>query len=219
VNFMDRTALGNTLADRLQKLHGKDAVIVCLQESSLLTCLTMAGSLRAWVYPLLYVPVYTLGGTHQLLGAFDQEGDFCPLPDSPAANAEVPPEIAAAIDDQKEAAIRSLREQKAHYGITFDEHRLDGRHVILAGDIVTSILPLVMAQQLLKNVTPRSLTAVAGNATPDAAQLLRIGAGHTEILDVLNSIILDDDRYFEHADEYTLDQKYTLTQHIAAYWQ
>jgi predicted phosphoribosyltransferase len=216
---MDRTALGNTLADRLKKLHGKDAVIVCLQESSLLTCLTMAGSLRAWVYPLLYAPAYTSDVTHQLLGAFDQEGEFCPLPDSPAANADVPAEITAAIDGQKEAAIKSLREQKARYGITFDEHRLDGRHVILAGDIVTSILPLVMAQRLLKNVMPRSLTAVAGNATPDAAQLIRISAGHTEILDILNSIVLDDDRYFEHADEYTPDQKYTLTQHIAAYWQ
>ncbi len=219
MNFMDRTALGNTLAHRLQQLHGKDAVIVCLQESSLLTCLTMAGQLRAWVYPLLYVPVYTPDGTHQLLGAFDQEGEFCPLPDGAAAGTEVAPDITATIQDQQPAAEDTLREQKARYGITFDEHRLDGRHVILVGDIVTSILPLVMAQRLLKNVRPRTLTAVAGNATPEAAQLIRISAGHTEVLDVLNSIVFDDDHYFEHADEYTPDQKYTLTQHIAAYWQ
>lgn len=219
MNFMDRTALGNTLAQRLGQLYGKEAVIVCLQESSLLTCLTMAGQLRAWVYPLVYVPIYTPDAAHQLLGAYDQEGDFYPLPDGPAAKAEVAPEITAAIDDQKEAAATLLREQKAKYGITFDEHRLDGRDVILAGDIVADILPLVIAQQLLKNVQPRSLTAVAGNATPATAQLLRVSAGHTEILDVLNGNVSDDDHYFEHRDEYTLDQKQTLTQHIAAYWQ
>ena len=219
MNFMDRTALGNTLAHRLQQLRGKDAVIICLQESSLLTCLTMAAQLRAWIYPLVYVPAYTSDSSHQLLGAFDQEDEFCPLPDGPADKAEVPAEIAAAIEEQKPAALDLLRDQKAKYGITFDQHRLDGRHVIIAGDIVTSILPLVMAQRLLGNVHPRTLTAVAGNATPETAQLIRISAGHVEVLDVLNSIVFDDDHYFEHTDEYTTDQKYTLTQHIAAYWQ
>src|SRR5674476_1635760 len=67
MNFMDRTALGNTLAHKLLQLRGKGAVILCLQESSLLTCLTMAKQLHAWVYPLIYAPVYTSANTHRML--------------------------------------------------------------------------------------------------------------------------------------------------------
>jgi len=219
MNFMDRTALGTTLADKIQQLRGKGAVILCLQESSLLTCLTMARQLRAWVYPLIYAPIYTPDNTHKLLGAFDQDGEFCPYPNGPEAESEVSPETAAIIHDQKSAAMDSINTQTASYGMTLDKHRMDGRDVILAGDIVTSSLPLVIAQQLLKNVIPKSLTAVAGNVTPEVAQLVRVSAGNSNILDILNGVVLDDNRYFEHADEYTPEQKHTLTQHIATYWQ
>lgn len=216
---MDRTALGTTLAERLQELRGKDAVIVCLQESSLLTCLTMAANLRAWVYPLIYVPAYTPDSGHQLLGAFDQEGEFCPLPGGPADAEKIPSDIAAVIDGQQPDAAETIRQQMVAYGITFDEHRLDGRDVILVGDVITNVLPMVLAQRLLARAQPRSLTAVAGNTTPEVAQLLRVSAAQTEILDILNGITFDDDHYFEHTDGYTPEQKHTVTQHIAAYWQ
>jgi len=85
MNFVDRIALGGKLAQRVKSLNGKDAVILCLQESSLLTCLTMARQLHAWVYPLIYAPVYTSDHARQLLGAYGQEGAFFPLPDGPAA--------------------------------------------------------------------------------------------------------------------------------------
>ena len=219
MNFMDRTALGNTLAHKLLQLRGKGAVILCLQESSLLTCLTMAKQLHAWVYPLIYAPVYTSANTHRLLGAFDQDGEFCPYPHGPEVESDVSSETAAIIQDQKSAAMESINAQTSSYGMVLDKHRMDGRDVILAGDIVTSPLPLVVAQQLLKSVMPKSLTAVAGNVTPEVAQLVRISAIKTDILDILSGVVFDDNHYFEHADTYTSEQKHTLTQNIASYWQ
>jgi len=218
MNFIDRMALGNTLADRLQKLRGKGAVILCLQESSLLTCLTIARRLHAWVYPLIFVPVYS-PDTLRPLGAFDQDGAFCPYPDASEAKTEISPEMAAIIQKQKPVAMETINSRTASYGITLDKHLMDGRDVILAGDIITSPLPLVVAQQLIKDLSPKSLSAVAGNVTPEVAQLVRISAIKTDILDILSGIVFEDNHYFEHADSYTPEQKHTLTQHIASYWQ
>jgi predicted phosphoribosyltransferase len=219
MNFIDRTALGGKLAQRVQQFHGKDAVIICLQESSLLTCLTIAKQLRAWVYPLIYAPVYAPGYAHELLGAYGQDGEFFPLPDGPAGGSEIPAKIKKIIKKQEVDAMKSIQEQVAGYGMVLDKHQMDGRDVIIAGDVVISTLPLLGAQQLLKDVSPKSLTAVVGNATPDAAELVRISAGKTEILDILTGVFHDEGHYFEHSDKYTPEQKHTITQHIAAYWQ
>ena len=217
---MDRTTLGNTLALRIDQLRGKNAVILCLREESLMTCLTMASQLHAWIYPLVYVPAYTHDDhSRRLLGAFDQDGEFCALPDGPLAESETPSEVAALIQKQRPSALRTLHEKMASYDLTFDKHRLDGRHIILAADVITDILPLVVAQRFLRGVTPKSLTAVAGNATPEVAQMLRMSATHSEVLDILSGIVSDEGHYFEHADAYTPKQKHALTQHIATYWQ
>lgn len=221
MNFIDRQTLGESLAGTLQDLRDKDAIIVCMKESSLLTCLTIASQIRAWVYPLIYVPVHRPGHTHDLLGAFDQDGKFCPLPDT--ATAKTAPitdkEMEKVIKKHRPAALKTIKQQTEAYGLTLDKKQLDGRDVILAADIITSALPLVLAQRLLLDVTPKSVTAAAGNVTPDAAQLIRINADKVHVLDVMSGVFYDDNRYFEHADTYTLEQKHTLTKHIAAYWQ
>jgi len=223
MNFTDRTSLGDMLARRIQQLRGKDAVILCLRESSLLTCLTMASQLRAWVYPLIYAPVYTPDDAHKLLGAFDQDGEFCPLPelteDNPLAKSEVPSEVAKIVNKQRPAALKSMRTQAAAYGVLLDKHRLDGRQVILAADVLTDPLPILVAQKFLEDVRPKGLTAVAGNATTETANLLRLSAAQTDILDILSGVLPNDSSYFEQADTYTTKQKHTLTRHIAAYWQ
>lgn len=218
---MDRTNLGDMLAQRLTHLHGRDAVIVCLQENSLLTCLTMATELHAWVFPLVYAPVYTPDHAHQLIGAFDQDGTFCAL-DQPPADANADGSVGTTTEPtkvQQKEAMKAVQKQIASYHIALDRHLLDGRDVVLAADVLTSPLPLIVAQHLLKDIYPRSLTAVVGNATPSVAQLLRISAGKTEILDILSGVAFDHDHYFEHPDGYTEGQKRTLTEHIAAYWR
>lgn len=223
MNFIDRTSLGDTLAQRLQQFHGKDAVVLCLQESSLLTCITIASQIRAWLYPLIYEPVYTDGHARRLLGAFDQEGKFCAAPEEPksiiAAKDTKAKDDEDFIQEKRKDALKSIKQRVESFGIALDKHQLDGRDVILAADVVTNPLPLLVAQQFLKNVSPRSLTAVVGNVTPDVAQLVRISANTTEILDIMSGVTHDDYHYFEHEDTYTDEQKHTLTQHIAAYWQ
>ena len=217
MNFVDRSALGNTLAHRLRQFRGKDAVILCLQESSLMTCLTMARQLRAWVYPLIYVPVYTPDVGHKLLGSFDQDGDFCPC--SADADSEDTPETAKIIKAQRSSAMKQVKKQMASFGMNLDKQAMNGRDVILAADVITSTLPLIVTQHFLKNVAPKSLTAVVGNVTPEVARQVRISADKTDILDILSGIILDDHHYFEHEDTYTEEQKHTILQHIATYWQ
>jgi len=216
---VSRITLGDVLAHRVQSLRGKDAVIVCLQESSLLTCLTMARRLRAWVYPLIYEPVYTPDAAHRLLGAYDQDGDFCPNPGSPTSEAEPETDAHEISEKQRTKALKSVRDRVAAYGMELNKHQLDGRHAILAADVLTSPLPIVVAQRFLADVSPRSLTAVVGNATAQAAQLVRLSAAQTEILDVLSGIAFDDNHYFEQPDAYSVAEKHTLTQHIATYWQ
>lgn len=218
--FNDRIALGTTLARGLQDFRGKDAVILCLKESSLLTCLTMAKELRAWVYPLVFMPIYSKDNPRLTLGAVDENGKSYLNPEIGINELEqLPTAFKSAVEDQKQEALAAIKQQLASYGMEFDIHHLDGRDVIIAGDIVTSPLPLVVAWQLLDTIVPKSLTIVVGNATPAVADLVRISGDKTTVLDVLSGVVSDDDHYFQHPDSYSLEEKRKLTQHIATYWQ
>lgn len=218
--FNDRVALGKTLAGNLQHFKGEDAVILCLKESSLLTCLAMAMNLRAWVYPLLSVPVYSQDLAHELYGAFGEDGEFCFNPERYDTSVDqLPPDQYAAIDNQKYAAAHTIQEQAIKYEMMFNKHCMDGRDVIVAGDVVTEGLPLALASQLLSTLKPKSISVAIGNTSPSTAQLTQLIAEKPLVLDVISGIVFDDEHYFEHADSYTPDQKHTLTQHITTYWQ
>lgn len=219
MNFTDRTSLGNTLALKVQRFHGKGAVVVCLQESSLLTCIALASQLRAWVYPLLYAPVKAPGQNHTFLGAFDQEGNFCRVPETYKGGIKESLETEAYIFEQRPAAMKSIASQLKEYDMKLDKNHLNGRDVILAGDILTSPLPLVVAEKFLKHVSPKSISAVFGNVAPDVAELARLSASETEILDVLSGIVFDDNHYFEHSDSYTIKEKKAVAKNISAYWK
>lgn len=218
MNFTSRISLGHTLAQKLERFHGAGAVILCLQESSLLTCLVMAKELRAWVFPLVYATVTMPAGVHQVLGAITQDGEFCAEPDSPAAQAHVPADVARAIKSQRPAALKSIRAQIKSYDLTLNKHVLDGRDVILAADVVTTAVPLIVANQFLRGVSPKSLTVAVGNAAPQAAQYLRLSAMQADILDILSGVVFDENHYFELADTYSPHDKRLITKHIAAFW-
>lgn len=218
--FSDRITLGNTLANELERFRGKDAVIICLKETSLLTCLAMARWLRAWVYPLIFAPIYSNNDQHTAIGALSQDGEFCLNPDIPEDERESMSTVATdLVEQQKQTAMEAMHRTITNYGVALDKHRMDGRDVIIAGDIITSLLAPTMAQQLLESVTPSSITAVAGNVTPAVAELLRRIAIDTATLDVVTGIIENDDQYFEYPDTYTTEQKYKLVHHISTYWQ
>lgn len=218
--FNDRITLGKKLSLGLQDLKGRDAVILCLKDDSLLTCLTMARDLRAWIYPLVFVPVYSQDIARVLLGAVDEVGTFYAYAGaSEAEQQELTPEALGAIEEQKHEAAQTASKQLTAYGMKLDKQQMGGRDVIIVGDVITNTLPLTVAQQFLATVSPKSLTIAAGNASPEVADLIRVSADRTIVLDVLSGTVSDDNRYFRHVDSYTPEEKQTLTRNIATYWQ
>lgn len=218
--FNDRTALGKSLAANLQQYRGKDAVVLCLKDRSLLTSVTVAADLRAWVYPLLSVPVYSQDVTPRLYGAYDQDGTFCINPDGDERRMDdFSPEIRSFVESQRTAALYQITDQAAKYEMTFSKEVMQGRDVIIVGDVIGSSMPLALAAQLLSSIRPKSISVAIGDATPKAAAAARLLTEQPIIMDILSGIVLDDDHYFEHDDAYDDEQKYALTQHIAAYWQ
>ncbi|CAN5339192.1 hypothetical protein BH09PAT4_BH09PAT4_07560 [soil metagenome] len=214
--FVDRVTLGKTLAQGLQDLRGKEAVILCLKESSLLTCLSMAMQLRAWVFPLLYVPLYAQDNERTVLGVVSADGEFT------ASNQNITRQAAASSPDlerQKQTALEVLRQKLSGYGMKLDNHSMDGRDVVLAADVLSDPQPLIVGRQLLDAINPKSITVVAGNVTPLVADQIRVSASKTTVLDVLSGVVSDDDRYFQQPDAYSLQEQYKLAQHIATYWQ
>lgn len=214
MQFIDRVSLGKSLAGQLLEYRGKDAVIICLKESSLLTCLTMAMELRAWVYPLLSERIYSNTATAELLGAVDEDAAFHNLPDR-AQTAET----IAMVEDKRLPAARLVKERLDAYSMPLNEHTLDGRDVIIAGDIVLSTLELSIATQLAAACPVKSISIAIGNATAEVADTARIHANKTVLLDILSGVTFDDEQYFERPDSYTLDERRTITQNIATYWQ
>lgn len=218
--FNDRTALGKKLAGALQQYRGKDAVVLCLKDRSLLTSVMVAADLRAWVYPLLSVPVYSQDLTRQLYGAYDQDGEFCINPEAIEQRLEeFSPDTRAYIESQRTNAIYQITDQAAKFEMTFSKEVMQGRDVIIVGDIINSTMPFALARQLLSSIRPRSISVALGGTTPQGAAAARLLAEEPVILDVISGVLLDDEHYFEHPDAYDLEQKYALTQHIAAYWR
>lgn len=216
--FDDRVALGKTLSEELKSLRGKDAVILCIKESSLLTCLTIAQELRAWIYPLAYAPVFSEGNPHQPIGAFDQLGNFCINPE--AFDTETIPEsVMEEAQKQKDAAMKSNNEFLQSYELQPEEQPLVNRHIIIAGDVITSTLPLGVALKLIAGMHPAGLALAVGSATPAVADMVRSNIGEATVLDVLSGVISQDEHYFQRPDSYTIDEKRTLARHIATYWK
>lgn len=215
--FDDRVSLGKRLANETQEFKGNDAVIVCLQESSLLTCLSMAMELHAWVYPLLYSPVYSQDLAHSLIGVHTDDGTFIANKDEYGKEFSLE-EHQITIQSNRQTAIRNIQSQIEKYEIIPDKHCMQDRDVLLVADVLTNTMPIVLVNNLLQSIRPKSLTVLAGNVTPQAAEELRRIGDDTIILDILSGMVFDPDHYFEHDDAYSLDQKYKLTHHIATYW-
>lgn len=218
--FMDRVSLGKALADDLQQYRGKDAVIMALSESSLLTCLTVAMRLRAWVYPVLFVPIYSPVANGKLLGAYDGEGNFIINPHLKIATvSSLRKAEQAEIERKKAHANSAIIARQADYEVTIDKHIMDGRDVIIMADVMTSVTSVAVAMRAISTVHPKSVSVAIGNASTEVANLVRIEADKVIIKDVLSGPIKGDDQYFQHPDAYTTQQKRTLTKHIATYWQ
>lgn len=214
MQFMDRVVLGDRLAGNIGHLQGKHAVIICLQESALLTCVTVASKIRAWVYPLLLAPVLSQDEQPHILGAYTVDDNFY---SDHAAILGISDEIWVA--QQKARAVETLSQLKAAYNMDFDPKQLANRDIVLIADTLSETLPLVVARQLITPLRPKSLTITIGNATVKVAELAQTTAETVLLLDILPINIRGTAHYFANDDTYDLKEKRTLARYIANYWQ
>lgn len=214
--YISKIDLGFKLAEKLQHLRGTESVIVSLHTKTLSTCVSMASQLRAWVYPLLTERIY-LPGDPRVLGVVNQDGNFCWNPQfSDYEKQEFISEFHGVIEDKKRQAFSLVNRQLSEYG-SLNKKALNGRNVIIAGDVVKDGVEVAAARELLKEVRTNTLVAAGGNVDIFAADSLRLLADDAYFFDIMSNLF-NEDHYFEQPDVYTEEQKKKLVTNIATYW-
>jgi predicted phosphoribosyltransferase len=214
--FPDRLTLGKRLAGGITSIRGTDAIIVCLKNSSLLTCISMAQELRAWIYQLEFETIKNPMDETKILGAVTEEGEFVLSPTiSEFELEEIQMEFADILEDRKRDAMGTLNRRGTK---SYDKHVMNGRTVILTGDIMFDSLGIAITKAILKPLTPKNIVGVAGNVTVDVSDAFHMQTAETTILDVLPHGLFDDNHYFEKMDEYSDEEKRALALNIVNYW-
>lgn len=218
--FLDRFALGGNLADSLADLKGKEAIVICLKEGALLTCVEIAARLNAWIYPLIYEKVADPDDARSYIGAITAEGEFCVNPGTGQSRIDyLQTEFMTVFENSKREAFSKVNGAVRDYGFIPDKHVMNGRDVVLVGDILTSTIELAAVSMLLKPLTPRKIHGVAGNVTIEVSDMFHLASDKISLLDILPAQIFDDDHYFEKPDPYSVPQKRQLAQNIKKFWK
>ena len=214
--YSSRIELGSMLAERHEFLHGTDSIIVSLQQKTLSVCISMATQLRAWVFPLLTERIY-LPGDPRVLGVVNQDGDFCWNPQfSVYEQQEFVAEFYGLIEDKKRQAFSLINRQLSDYG-QLNKMAMQGRNVVIVGDIVKDSVEIAATRELLKEVKSNKLFAAGGNVDVVAADQLRLLADDVYFLDVMSNLF-NEEHYFEQPDSYTEEENKKLVTNIATYW-
>jgi predicted phosphoribosyltransferase len=218
--FLDRFALGGALAATLTEAHDQGAIVICLKEGALLTCIEVAASLRAWIYPLVYETIADPDDPHSFIGAVTIDGDFCLSPNVSQMRMDyIQSEFMGVIETSKREAFSRVNRKASEYGSIPDKHVMNGRDVILLGDIMTDTLELAVVAQLLKPLSPKRIFGAAGNVTIDVSDMFHLESDKISFLDILPSHVFDDDHYFEKPDPYSIEQKRQLAQYVTKFWK
>ncbi len=217
--FNDRMSLGDKLADNLLEIRGTDAIIVSLKQSSMMVSIAMAIKLRAWVFPLFYEPLVNPLDRTKLLGALTQNGDFCLHPDiSPGEYDYIIQEFMSTIEEEKRSAMSRLNQAMSqHHGVS-DPHILNGRNVVLVGDVMMHRLELEIAKLMMKPLRPARVYGTVGNTTIEVSEAFHLSTDQSHVLDILPTTFMGEDHYFEVADAYSHEEKQLLALNIAQYW-
>lgn len=217
--FNDRMSLGDKLADNLIDIKGTDAIIVSLKQSSMMVSIAMAIKLRAWILPLFYEPLVNPLDRTKLLGALTQNGDFCLHPDITTSEYDyIVQEFMSTIEQEKRSAMSRLNKvMNQHHGVT-DPHVLNGRNVILVGDVMMHGLELKIAKHMMKPLRPARVYGMVGNTTIEVSEAFHLSTDQSHVLDILPTSFMGEDHYFEAADAYSHDEKQSLAINIAQYW-
>ena len=119
------------------------------------------------------------------------------------------------IEDRKREATSRLNSRVGPNA--YDKHCMNGRPVILMGDVLASTVEMAVADSVLTSLCPSGLYGVVGNATFSVSDRMTLETNQSTVLDVLTTM-MDDDHYFEQPDAYSVDEKRQLARNVQTYW-
>ncbi|MDO4780779.1 MAG: hypothetical protein Q4A34_00065 [Candidatus Saccharibacteria bacterium] len=214
--YVNRIELGRSLGGRLQDLKGQEAVVVALKESALTACIGLATTINAWVFPLLSRRI-TIPGDPRIMGVVDPSGAFTWSPDLEKMQRDgIELESHAVLEDAKRQAFSELNRIIDSYG-GFSKDALNGRILLLTGDIVEDRVEIAMALEYLKSVRYAALYGLGGNVDAAAADFFHLQTDRSVTLDVMTHMF-PAEHYFEQQDAYTPEEQRQLAINISQYW-
>lgn len=184
-----------------------------------MTAIALAIDIRAWILPLLYETITDPRDETQLLGAITPSGELCVNPTiSEFELTGIMQDFFGVIEDRKRVAMQRLNARTDMYQNMIDVHAINGRSVVLVGDVITTALELAVADELLKPLQPSQVLGMAGNVTVDVSNMLRTTTTESTVLDVIPTAIMGENHYFEQPDAYNEDEKRNLALNVSTYW-
>lgn len=214
--YINRIELGRNLAGQLMDLKGQEAVVIALKEESLTACIGLATEINAWVFPLLSRRI-TIPGDPRPMGLIDPAGTFTWNPDLEKVQRDgIEMESRALLEDAKRQAFSELNRILDQYG-QFSKDSLNGRKLLLTGDIIEDRLEIAMALEYLKSVRYIALYGLGGNVDSLAADYFHIQTDKSIALDVMTHMF-PAEHYFEQKDSYTPEECRLLATNISQYW-
>lgn len=215
--FLNRQALGDQLANRLDTFRNNDSIIMCLDKNALSACIEMASILHAWIFVIYFEPLSDPYARGRTLGALIETGNFVLNPAIGGTEYEyIYSEFSSQIEEMKRAAISRLNRSKVVNSI--DRRAINGRNVLLTDDIFRDEMGLAIAKALLKPLSPAHIEGAAGNIMTEMSTKLYVETQGATYIDVLPADIFDDDHYFDEPDRLTEEQRLYMAQNISSYW-
>jgi predicted phosphoribosyltransferase len=216
VYFISRYELGKTLASKVQHLRGSEPIIVNLKDSGLLTAISVASKVRGWVYPLLTEQL-VIPGDDRIIGLINQDGELCYNPSLSKFEIEdLEINNQSTIQEASREAFGRLNRRISEYGFV-NKDALRGRTVVIVGDIIKDELEIGAARDYLKTVAINRIISLVGNISPDSSTLLYLESDESSFLDIVPNMF-DDSHYFEHSDQYSIEDQRKLALNISQYW-
>ena len=204
--YINRIELGRTLAGRVSDLKGQEAVVIALKEDALTACIGLASEINAWVFPLLSKRII-IPGDPRVVGLIDPAGMFTWNPDLEKPQRDgIELESRSVLEDMKRQAFSELNRILDQYG-TFSKEGLNGRVLLLTGDIVEDRIEIAMALEY----------GLGGNVDSTAADYFHLQTDKDVALDVMTHMF-PAEHYFEQKDSYTPEECRLLVTNISQYW-
>lgn len=214
---MNRQALGDQLAGRLDNFRNNDSVVMCLDKNALSACIEMARILHAWIFVIYYEEIIDPYARGRTLGALIETGSFVLNPVINQTEYEyIYSEFSSQIEEMKRTAMSKLNRAKLVNSV--DRKFINGRNVLMTDDIFRDEMGMAIAKALLKPLSPAHIEGAAGNIMSEMSTRLYLETQGATYIDVLPADIFDDDHYFEEPDTFSEEERLMMAQNISQYW-